>query len=165
MLWQKGNGLTEEPPVVSLRGDGSTESLQPIVSEDMKDRIVKKMFTYPTVDATLNCFGTGYGKPVNSPPPMPDSIDEDLSRFVGPGSMKFFENTHLNSSFLHEPVANWELNPHYHEARRMVVNLAVTNDAAGTWYTTITFKNITKRFKITKGCPQGGFFPLSYGTL
>ena len=23
-------------------------------------------------------------------------------------------------------------------------------------FTTITFKNITKRFKITKGCPQGG---------
>ena len=68
MLWQKGNGLTEEPPVVSRRGDGSTESLQPIVSEDMKDRIVKKMLTYPTVDATLNCPGTGYGKPVNSPP-------------------------------------------------------------------------------------------------
>ena len=32
-------------------------------------------------------------------------------------------------------------------------------------YTTVTFKNITKMFKITKGCSQGGFFPLSYGTL
>ena len=61
---------------------------------------------------------------------MPDSIDEDFSRFVGPGGMKFFDITHLNSSFLHEPVANWELNAHYHEARRTVVNLAVTNDAA-----------------------------------
>ena len=101
----------------------------PIVSEDMEDRIVKKMLTYPTVDATLNCTGTGYGKPVN-PPPMPDSIDEGLSRFVGPGSMKVFDITHLNSSFLHEPVANWELNVHSHEARRTVVNLAVTNDAA-----------------------------------
>ena len=40
----------------------------PIVSEDMKDRIVKNMLTYPTVDATLNCTGTGYGKPVNPPP-------------------------------------------------------------------------------------------------
>ena len=26
---KKGNGQTEEPPVVSRRGDGSTESLQP----------------------------------------------------------------------------------------------------------------------------------------
>ena len=32
-------------------------------------------------------------------------------------------------------------------------------------YATITFKNITKRFKITKGCSRGEFFPLSYGTL
>ena len=32
-------------------------------------------------------------------------------------------------------------------------------------YTTITLKNATKRFKITKGCPQGGYFLHSYGTL
>ena len=61
---------------------------------------------------------------------MPDSIDEHLRRFVGPGSMKFFNITYLNASFLHEPVVSLERNSHYHEARRTVVNLAVTNDAA-----------------------------------
>ena len=35
----------------------------PIVSEDMKDRIVKKMLTYPTTDVTGSV--TGYGKPGN----------------------------------------------------------------------------------------------------
>ena len=61
---------------------------------------------------------------------MPDSIDEYLRRFVGPGSMKFFNITYLNTSFLHEPVVSLERNSHYHEAKRTVVNLAVTNDAA-----------------------------------
>ena len=37
----------------------------PIVSEDMKDRIVKKMLTYPTTDVTGSV--TGYGKPGNPP--------------------------------------------------------------------------------------------------
>ena len=35
----------------------------PIVSEDMKDRTVKKMLTYPTIDVTGSV--TGYGKPGN----------------------------------------------------------------------------------------------------
>ena len=61
---------------------------------------------------------------------MPDSIGEHLRRLVGPGSMKFFNITYLNTSFLHEPVVSLERNPHYHEARRTEVNLAVTNDAA-----------------------------------
>ena len=61
---------------------------------------------------------------------MPDSIDEHLRRFVGPGSMKFFNITYLNTSFLHEPVVSLERNSHFHEARRTVVNLAVTSDAA-----------------------------------
>ena len=62
---------------------------------------------------------------------MPDSIDKHLRRFVGPGSMKFLNITYLNTSFLHEPVVSLERNLHYHEARRTVVNLAVTNDAKG----------------------------------
>ena len=36
----------------------------PIVSEDMKDRIVKKTLTYPIADVTGS--GTGYGKLVNA---------------------------------------------------------------------------------------------------
>ena len=63
---------------------------------------------------------------------MPDSIDEHLRRFVGPGSMKFFNITYLNTSFLHVPVVSFERNSHYHDARRTVINLAVTNDAAKT---------------------------------
>ena len=61
---------------------------------------------------------------------MPDWIDEDLRRFIGPGNMKFFDIIHLNTSFLHKPVVSWERNSHSHEAKRTVVNLAVTNDAA-----------------------------------
>ena len=52
--------LVEEMAPLSL--------FSPIVSEDMKDRIVRKMLTYPTADVTGS--GTGYGKLVN--PPMPD---------------------------------------------------------------------------------------------
>ena len=52
--------LVEEMAPLSL--------VNPIVSEDMKDRIVKKMLTFPTADVTGS--GTGYGKLVN--PPMPD---------------------------------------------------------------------------------------------
>ena len=61
---------------------------------------------------------------------MSDSIKEDLSRFIGPGSIKFFEIAQLNNYFLSESVASWELNLHHQEARRTVLNLAVTNDAA-----------------------------------
>ena len=61
---------------------------------------------------------------------MPDSINEDLSRFIGPGSIKLVEIAPLNNSFLSEPVARWELNLHYLEARKTILNLAVTNDAA-----------------------------------
>ena len=61
---------------------------------------------------------------------MPDSINEDLSRFISPGSIEFFEIAHLSNSFLSEPVASWELNLHYHEAIKAILILAVTNDAA-----------------------------------
>ena len=61
---------------------------------------------------------------------MHDSINEDLSRFIGPGSIEFFEIDQLNNSFLSEPVATWELSLHYHETRKTILNLAVTNDAA-----------------------------------
>ena len=98
------------------------------VSEFVKDRIVKKMLSYPETDVVLKRNGTGYGKPTN--PPMPDSINEDLSRFIGPGSIKFVEIAQLNNSVLSEPVVSWELNLHYHEARKTILNLAVTNDAA-----------------------------------
>ena len=47
--------LVEEMAPLSL--------FSPIVSEDMKDRIVKKMLTYPTTDVTGSV--TGYGKPGN----------------------------------------------------------------------------------------------------
>ena len=30
---------------------------------------------------------------------------------------------------MYEPIASWELNPGYHEARRTISSLAVTNDA------------------------------------
>ena len=49
--------LVEEMAPLSL--------FSPIVSEDMKDRIVKKMLTYPTTDVTRSV--TGYGKPGNPP--------------------------------------------------------------------------------------------------
>ena len=61
---------------------------------------------------------------------MPDSINEDLSRFISPGSIEFFEIAHLSNSFLSESVASWELNLHYHEAIKAILILAVTNDAA-----------------------------------
>ena len=61
---------------------------------------------------------------------MPDSINEDLSSFISPGSIKFFEIAHLSNSFLSEPVACLELNLHYYEARKTILILAVTNDAA-----------------------------------
>ena len=35
------------------------------VSENMKDRIVKKMHSYPETDVVLKRNGTGYGKPIN----------------------------------------------------------------------------------------------------
>ena len=40
------------------------------VSENMKDRIVKKMLSYPETDVVLKRNGTGYGKPIN--PPIPN---------------------------------------------------------------------------------------------
>ena len=40
------------------------------VSENMKDRIVKKMLSYPETDVVLKRNGTDHGKPIN--PPMPD---------------------------------------------------------------------------------------------
>ena len=61
---------------------------------------------------------------------MPDSINEDLSRFIGPGSIKFVEIAQLNNSFLSEPVASWELNLHYQEARKTILILAIIIDAA-----------------------------------
>ena len=61
---------------------------------------------------------------------MPDSINEDLSRFISPGSIKLVEIAQFNNSFLFEPVVSWELNLHYHEARKTILNLAVTNNAA-----------------------------------
>ena len=61
---------------------------------------------------------------------MHDSINQDLSRFIGPGSIEFFEIAQLTNSFLSEPVASWELSLHYHETRKTILNLAVTNDAA-----------------------------------
>ena len=49
---------------------------------------------------------------------MHDSINQDLSRFIGPGSIEFFEIAQLNNSFLSEPVASWELSLHYHETKK-----------------------------------------------
>ena len=61
---------------------------------------------------------------------MHDSINEDLSRFIGPGSIEFFEIAQLNNSFLSEPFATLELSLHYRETRKTTLNLAFTNDAA-----------------------------------
>ena len=61
---------------------------------------------------------------------MHDSINEDLSRFIGPGSIEFFEIAQLNNSFLSEPVATWKLCLHYHKTRKTILTLAVTNDSA-----------------------------------
>ena len=52
-LWH----LVEEMAPLSL--------FSPIVSEDVKDRIVKKILTYPTTDVTGSV--TGYGKPGKPP--------------------------------------------------------------------------------------------------
>ena len=86
------------------------------------------MLSYPETDVVLKGNGIGYGKPTN--PPIPDSINEDLSRFIGPGSIKFVEIAQLNNYFLSGPVVSWELSLHYHEARKTILNLAVTNDGA-----------------------------------
>ena len=84
------------------------------------------MLSYPEVQ--LNRQGTGHGKPVF--PVMPKDISEELTDFIGPGSMAFFDIAKLDHSFLTKPVANWELETAYFQAKVVVTNLAVTNDAA-----------------------------------
>ena len=98
------------------------------ISDEVKKQMSSKILECAKDRAGDKRIGTGYGKPVH--PLMPDSVNEDLTWFIGPGSISFFEITHVDSSFLTKLVHTWQFDPSYTEARTMVANLAVTNDAA-----------------------------------
>ena len=72
--------------------------------------------------------GAFHGKPVF--PTMSQRVNKDLVQFVGPRSIKFFHIMRLDPGFLSLPVEIWELESSFNEAKLIVSNLMVVNDAA-----------------------------------
>ena len=89
----------------------------------------KKLLEQPPYDANqhLNRHGTAFGKPIF---PKLDVVPESVVDLVGPSSMRFFNILGLDTSFLKEDPATWELSPSYNEAYSVVRKLLFVNDCA-----------------------------------
>ena len=76
----------------------------------------------------VNQFGTDYGKPKF--PAVPTTTENDLSDFIEQDSLMFFTILKLDSSFLNHPVDDWINIESFKEAKEVVSNMCVVNDAA-----------------------------------
>ena len=90
--------------------------------------MVEKLHQFEVSTTCTKGEGNGYKKTVN--PTLPSDIKQDISEFVGQDSWMFFHILKLETSFLTVPVKDWEMNPAYKDAKEVVSNLCVVNDAA-----------------------------------
>ena len=110
-----------------------TEELLPLVlfcssvNSTVKQQIVDKLVSFKETGKCHNRAGSGYGKPTF--PPLPDK-DDELTSFVGPDSWQFFRMLKIDKSFINTPVTDWNTNPAYKQAKSVVSNISVVNDAA-----------------------------------
>lgn len=112
--------LTEELVVLSL--------FNHYVSNDMKQSIAEKLKVFGTSESCVNRVGTGFGKP--QLPPVPESIEDDVSKFVGKDSSMFFKILKIDRSFLDLPVKDWDSDESYKHGKQVVAKLSCVNDAA-----------------------------------
>ena len=95
--------------------------------EDAKAKIANKIFSSDPETKSMRTWSS-HGKPII--PTMPERINEDLVKFVGLSSFKFFNIMRLDPGFLSLPVETVELDSIFNEAKLTVSNLAVVNDGA-----------------------------------
>ena len=111
--------LNEEIIPMATFASGIPDSIKASIAKNIKE----------STSTRVARFGTGYGKPIFPEIPKPIS-DVSLSDFVGPNSKNFFKITKIDMSFLDKPVEEWEHDEKYVEAKTIVANFSVVNDAS-----------------------------------
>ena len=111
-----------------------TEELVPLslfcssVENSTKQAIAQKMLTIKNDAVCAKRFGCGFGKPKF--PSLPTNPVTNLDIFIGEDSWSFFHILQLDSSFLCQSVGSWNKNETYLNAKLIVENIRVVNDAA-----------------------------------
>ena len=99
------------------------------VDNKVKENMVSRLLTFPVSSECVSRNGTDFGKP-NLPRVSSDPIFLELSAFVGQDTWTFFNLLKLDTSFLSHPVTDWIGLDSYKEAKIIIDNLSVVNDAA-----------------------------------
>ena len=111
-----------------------TEELIPLsffsnnVSDLIKQAMTNKLLATTNDGICKTRFGSGFGKPQFPQPPKDTSRDLDF--YIGGDSWMFFNILKIDSSFLRKPVVEWKDNQLYKNAKLIVDNIKVVNDAA-----------------------------------
>lgn len=98
------------------------------VTESEKMKIVEEICKYNFDASNTKRIGQSYGKPFF--PKIPQDVPEDLSFFVGEDSVIFFQILNIDTSFLKVPIQLWNENKAYCDAKKVISNICVVNDAA-----------------------------------
>ena len=86
------------------------------------------MLNFEKNECFYNRFGSGFGKPKF--PKLNDDFSRDLDFYEGNDSWMFFKILKLDSSFLPQPINTWKKNPVFIDAKIIIDQIKVVNDAA-----------------------------------